>query len=234
MKILVGITGKLGSGKDYITNNIVIPAIASLNRPSGAGITSLTHKYRYLQCAFADQLKINVMTKNYIDYKTIYEQKTPESRIFLQQEGTENGRRLNENIWVNYLDNWMTVHNHRGIDIFVISDVRFKNEHRYIKTHGGIILKVLAPTRNQQRLTAESKNCDYTYKCISTHSSECDLDDLDDSQYSMVIRNDPTDDFNIYKLRKDFRHVLEKNLTSSSDKGQFIINTRPIDLDQVM
>jgi hypothetical protein len=223
MKIIVGITGKLGSGKDYITNNIVIPAI-----------TSLHHKYRYLQCAFADQLKINVMTKNYIDYKTIYEQKTPESRIFLQQEGTENGRRLNENIWVNYLDNWMTVHNHRGIDLFVISDVRFKNEHRYIKTQGGIILKVLAPTRNQQRLTTESKNCDYTYKCISTHSSECDLDDLDDSQYSMVIRNDPTDDFNIYKLRKDFRHVLEKNLTSSSDKGQFIINTRPIDLDQVM
>ena len=50
MKLLIGITGKLGSGKDYITNNLVIPI---LKRQS----------LSYLQTCFADQLKVNVMSK---------------------------------------------------------------------------------------------------------------------------------------------------------------------------
>ena len=29
MRMIVGITGKLGSGKDYIANNVVIPMIKS-------------------------------------------------------------------------------------------------------------------------------------------------------------------------------------------------------------
>ena len=66
MRIVIGVTGKLGSGKDYITNHVIIPVIEKI-------------KYRYLQCAFADQIKVNVMTKNNISYNDVYENKTPES-----------------------------------------------------------------------------------------------------------------------------------------------------------
>lgn len=211
MKI-IGITGKLGSGKDFITNNVIIPVVKKY--------------YRFLQCAFADQLKINVMTKNHIDYHSVYEQKTPETRIFLQQQGTENARNLNENIWVDYLHNWITVHHHRGgVELFIVSDVRFKNEYEYIRNKGGIMVKVVAPERNHKRLSDESNGCEFTYKHISSHPSECDLDDIDDSKYDMVIDNNPKSDFNLDRLQKDFASLLIKPVK---------LHFRTIDLDQVM
>ena len=69
MKV-IGITGKLGSGKDYITNNVIIPVLNKMN-------------YRYLQCAFADQIKVNVMSKNNIRYEDLYENKTHVSRTII-------------------------------------------------------------------------------------------------------------------------------------------------------
>ena len=213
---LIGITGKLGSGKDFIANNVIIPVVKK--------------SYRFLQCAFADQIKINVMTKKNINYHSIYEQKTPETRILLQQEGTDNARNLNENIWIDYLHNWITVHHNRGgVELFIISDVRFKNEYSYIRNNGGIIVKVVAPTRNKKRLLQESKGCDIVYRKISSHLSECDLDDLEDSKYDMIIKNDPDSNFNLDILRDDFGSLLN---TSIENKN--IISFRQIDLDQVM
>lgn len=195
--MLVGITGKLGSGKDYVANNIVIPIIKN--------------KYRYLQWSFADQLKINVMTNKYIDYKTIYEEKTADTRTLLQDEGTRVGRDKNKNIWINFFQNWTTVHNKRGIDVFVITDVRFKNEMEYIKKMGGILIKVWAPNRNLERLNTESKNCDYTKRFIETHESECDLDMILDTEYDMVIDNDsPSTQKHTIELQRRFIDIFYK------------------------
>ena len=211
MRMIVGITGKLGSGKDYIANNVVIPMIKS--------------RYRYLQWCFADQLKVNVMTKRYIDYKSIYEQKTSETRILLQNEGTENGRGQNEHIWVNYFHNWTTVHNRRGVDLFIVSDVRFRNELDYIKSQGGIIIKVLAPKRNLDRLNTESANCAYTRNFIASHKSECDLDMTPEGEYDMVIDND-SQELNINDLRGRFIDILHKKYNIDCVK----LESRKLDL----
>lgn len=197
MKIVIGVTGKLGSGKDYITNNVIIPVIEKMN-------------YRYLQCAFADQIKVNVMTKNNISYEDVYENKTKESRGLLQYEGTEVGRSYNRNIWVNYMNNWMKVHSNRGISVFIVSDVRFKNEYDFIMQPDqiGLMLKVVSPNRNRDRLLKESDGDMEVYNRISKHASECDLDEYLNDKYDMVICNDIHDIINIDELQCNFEKLL--------------------------
>lgn len=201
MKIIIGICGKLGSGKDYIANNVIIPVIEKM-------------KYRYLQCAFADQIKVNVMTKNGVSYTDVYENKTPESRRLLQIEGTEVGRENDKNVWVKYLDNWMNIHYNRGISVYIISDCRFKNEYDFIKNNNGIMLKVIARERNEMRLMRESKGDKDLYEKISKHSSECDLDDYSDDKYDMVINNDIKDIFDSSELRYKFEMIFKDQLNN--------------------
>ena len=197
MKILIGVSGKLGSGKDYITNHVIIPVIEKMG-------------YRYLQCAFADQIKINVMTKNNISYEDVYENKTPDSRRLLQVEGTEVGRTQDKNIWVKYLDNWVKVHENRGINVYIISDVRFKNEYYYVKGEDriGLMLRVVAPNRNQERLLRESKGDNDLLSKISSHASECDLDDFPNDMFDMIVSNDTTDIVSIDDLQYQFERLL--------------------------
>jgi hypothetical protein len=197
-RVIIGVTGKLGSGKDYITNNVIVPVIEKIN-------------YRYLQCAFADQIKVNVMTKNNISYSDVYENKTSESRQLLQNEGTEVGREQDRNIWVKFLDNWINVHHNRGINVYVISDARFKNEYDFVKNEG-IMIKVVAPNRNQERLLKESRGDNYVYKKISQHASECDLDDFPNDKYDMVIYNDTDNIVDLDELKIKFEILLKSLL----------------------
>jgi len=195
MKFVIGVSGKLGSGKDYITTNVILPVLEK-------------HKQRYLQLAFSDQIKINVMTKNAIGYNDLYLRKTEKSRQLLQTEGTEVGRTADKDIWVNFLDNWIKVHSNRGIDTFVVSDVRFMNEFDYIKNYGGIMIKIVAHKRNNVRLLQESNGNQETYDKISTHLSECDLDSLNDDMFNLIIYNDPEDPFDVVQLQNEFEELL--------------------------
>lgn len=199
MKIVIGISGKLGSGKNFITTNVILPVLEKLER-------------KYLEISFADQIKINVMTKNGIDYSDVYMCKTESSRQLLQTEGTEIGRAADKNIWVNYLDNWIKVFNFRGIDTFVISDCRFMNEFDYIKNSSGIMIKIIAPKRNNSRLLQESCGSLEAYNKISTHRSECDLDSITDDMFNLIIYNDPEDLFNVVNLQLDFELLLNNFL----------------------
>lgn len=195
MKLLIGVSGKLGSGKDYIVNNLIIPILQERN-------------IRHLQFNFADQLKINVMTKNNIEYDDVYERKTEFSRQLLQKEGTEIGRNINKNVWIDYFENWVKVLGNRGIQSFVISDVRFKNEFEYIKHNCGLLIKVVSKQRNQDRLHQESVGNKQTFDKIKNHISECDLDDIPDEKYDMVIYNE--DIMNIVEEKEKVSTLLNK------------------------
>jgi hypothetical protein len=189
--MLIGICGKLGVGKDFITTNYIIPL---LEKRGG----------KYLQLAFADQIKVNVMSKKNIPYEDVYENKTTESRILLQNEGTEERNRIGQNIWTDYLDNWIKVFKSRSIEHFIISDVRFRNELDYIKKNNGILIKIIAPKRNLKRLMNESNGNQEVIDQISSHRSECDLDNVDDSMFDIVIYNDPGQIINEYDLNNTF------------------------------
>lgn len=188
---LVGLCGKMGVGKDYIANTIILPYMRNV-----LGKTAMTW-------CFADQLKVNAMTKYKLDYSNVYEDKTQHTRQLLQQEGTEYGRDLyGQDIWISYLDKWTQIMQHRGIEHFVITDVRFKNEIEYIKSRKGLVLKINAPNRNKQRLDSENGT-----QVMKTHKSECDLDSLDDKIYDLVVDNDTDGRLNIESI-----HDLLKKL----------------------
>lgn len=201
MKIIIGVSGKLGSGKNFITTHVIIPVLEKLHK-------------RYLEVAFADQIKINVMTKYNIKYDDVYKNKTAYSRQLLQKEGTDVGRTQDKNMWVNYISNWINVHYNRGVSNFVINDVRFINEYDFVKDSRGIMIKVIAPNRNNKRLVEESGGDIYTFDKISTHRSECDLDNLEDSKYDLIIYNDTTDTLDINKLKEQFEILLNNRLMS--------------------
>jgi hypothetical protein len=200
--MIIGIAGKMGSGKDYICNNYIIPILKQ-------------SRSNFLQISFADQLKVNVMTKNNINFESVYINKTNETRNLLQKEGTEFGRNtLGDDIWIRYLDNWVNVYNSRGITDFICSDVRFVNEIEYIKRKGGIIIKIDAPKRNLERLLQESRGDPEILNKLKNHISECELDNLSNDNYDLIIKNDiedvlpNTDEFlKIYNMYNKFKKI---------------------------
>lgn len=168
----------MGSGKDYVCNNLIIPLLKKLDKC-------------YLQVSFADQIKINVMTKSDMTFNDVYINKTTHSRKLLQQEGTEFGRNVHgKDIWVKYLDNWISLYKFRGIENFICTDVRFLNEMEYIKQKGGIVIRIVSKTRNLQRLEFESNGDKNIMNMLQEHPSECDLDNVPDDSFDIVIENE--------------------------------------------
>lgn len=141
------------------------------------------------------------MVKNNLSFEELYINKTQESRKLLQIQGTEQGRDIyGENIWINYLDAWVQIHKSRGIQVVLCGDIRFKNEFKYIKENNGIVIKVIAPKRNEQKLLLESKNNIDVLNSIKTHPSECDLDNIPNSEFDLVIHNDVNDTIDISEI----------------------------------
>jgi phosphomevalonate kinase len=177
--LIIGLSGKMGSGKDYIASNYIIPFIKN------------TLKKTPLKMAFSDQLKVNVMTKYNIPYSDVFTKKTDHTRQLLQHEGTENGRdKHGQDIWIKHFDAWCNVFGSRGIDAIILSDVRFLNELQYIKQRGGLVIRIDAPQRNEERLQHDSRGCAVTYNRIKNHPSECNLDNVSDSCFDFVVNND--------------------------------------------
>lgn len=137
-RLIIGITGKKGAGKDTAARY-------------------LTSKYGFHRIGFADSLKRAVgalfgVHPSMVDY---WKNRPIEVRVtspvpiqlswreFLQRFGTEMGRQsLDEDIWVRaWLDAVMDCE-----DPIVAPDVRFANEAKAIHDLGGFILEVIRET----------------------------------------------------------------------------------------
>ena len=174
--MIIGICAKMGSGKDYIANNYIIPILKKYNR-------------EYIKLSFADQLKVLVMQKYNINYNDVYIQKTKHTRSLLQQEGCS-FRSTNPNAWIDYHQAWSTVLAQNNPDVFIItSDVRYQNEFDYIQKNGGLLIKINAKSRNEDRINQEKLSIEQI-----NHHSECDLDNIPESEFDLVIDNEPGTD----------------------------------------
>lgn len=175
--ILIGICGKMGCGKNYISEKYLLPILKSMG-------------FIPLEMSLADQIKINVMTKDNLQYEELYVEKSDKTRTLLQYEGTECGRqKFGEDIWIRYINNWISIYSKRGITAFIVPDIRFKNEADWIKESGGILIKVVAPDRNEQRLQRESRGDPVVYKRIKLHASETEIDNISDDVFDLIIDN---------------------------------------------
>ena len=69
----------------------------------------------------------------------------------------------------------------------------------YIKQKGGIIIRIISKTRNLQRLESESNGDKNIMSILQEHPSECDLDNVPDDSFDIVIQNEIGQNLDKYK-----------------------------------
>ena len=183
---IIGLLGHQGVGKNYIAEKI-LPEILPQSRNT-------------VVLAFADHLKIECISKLGADFDKVFGEKDYETRKLLQITGTEEGRnKYGQDIWVKTLENWVKVLNSRGVERFIISDVRFANEAKWVKSMGGTVIKITSPQRYQARLMKEcskggnsGKSLEERMKELMEHPSEKNVDTIE--TFDFEIKNDPCDD----------------------------------------
>lgn len=164
---LIGISGKIGAGKDLT---------GAMLMQSGSA-----DGYLFRIKKFADTLKacaaliLNCDVSKFEDhtFKSTplggnWGRLTP--REFLQKFGTEVGRQIHPDVWVNSLFEGLGPYDHR-----IITDVRFPNEADAIKRNGGVNIRVIRDIG--------------TTGDIATHASETALDDY---PFDYIIDNSGT------------------------------------------
>ena len=172
----IGLTGYAQSGKDF-TFGLIRKLYPFANKVS-----------------FADPLKrILIAADPYVDsantrlsdllLKDSFESiknKSPEIRRLLQRLGTEGCRsHLGEDVWIRAA---LKCHAESECMINVVTDIRFHNEARAVKEHGGKVVLVRRPG----------------VKCCSTHPSETEIQTM---QPDFVFENDGSE-ANIHNLLK--------------------------------
>jgi hypothetical protein len=120
---LIGLHGKAGSGKDFIASSCLSD---------------------YFKVALANHFKIDVVRKNIFTYAEVFETKPAHVRHRLQQIGTEENRDVyGEDTWCDASEAWMyQLHKSNNLSNFVVADIRFDNEAKWVKSLGGVVIKV--------------------------------------------------------------------------------------------
>lgn len=183
--LLIAVSGKLGTGKDYITENMILPIISST----------------VSRMAFADHIKVNVASQaqaqasqapQFTLEQCLLGAKSAELRGRLQTAGTAEGRDIyGPDIWVITLENWIRLRQvrDRGPDVVLVTDCRFENEANWIIKHGGLLVRIESHRRNAVALHRESGGDPEIMASISTHISETALDNF---PFEYVVHNEDT------------------------------------------
>jgi phosphomevalonate kinase len=179
MKI-IGLSGKMGSGKNYISEQLLYRYFKD--------------KYNILIIGFGDLMKNELYARDKsLLYDELYDHKTFVTRQKLQQYGTENGRdKYHEDIWVRGLDIQIETFNRRcGPNaLIIICDIRFVNEFEYVKSKGGKNIRIISPNRTHDRYFREASGDITKLEVIKNHRSEISLDN---HSFDYIIKNDYND-----------------------------------------
>jgi len=179
MKI-IGVSGKQGSGKNYFSEKILYPYFKN--------------NYNILIIGFGDLMKNELFARDKsLKYDELYDHKTFETRKKLQLYGTENGRdKYHDDIWVRGLDIQVETFSRRCGEnsLIIVCDVRFPNEFEYIKSKGGVNVRVIADNRTKERYFRETNGDEEKMKEIMNHRSETSLDNY---KFDYIVKNDYDD-----------------------------------------
>lgn len=134
---IIGLTGYAGSGKDTVR--------------------SILEEQGFAGMAFADPIRSmlrelltsNGISDQYIDSREFKEAIIPELGVSYRQMaqtlGTEWGRALQHDFWLRLAASYVADLAEGGCTHFVISDMRFANEAKWVRDHGGLIWNVSRP-----------------------------------------------------------------------------------------
>jgi hypothetical protein len=219
--ILLGVSGKLGVGKNYITEHYIVPKL--VEKLSDTNVQYVPYFF-----SFGTQVKIELYsrdTSSFLDYNNLFVNKSKDSRTSLQKYATENGRDVyRKDMWIRAIDMWIKVqadnlnviNTHlttKLVPIFVVEDVRFENEYNYIKSNSGILVLIESFQRNFQKNLSEliDKNKDNEI----VHESEKGLEYL---EFHLRLNNDPVNSDSIEFIIDNFIKDLMCQMKPSKTK----------------
>jgi len=182
--LIIGIHGKIGSGKDTIAREII----------------KEFPEYDFKKMSFGYNVKKIVSILTGIDMRTILSRKIKTQYLeqwhmtvgeMFQQVGTNALRdMLSEDVWIISLFN-----NIKNGDNIIITDVRFFNEAESVRNRGGFLIKIIGDPKKVNEKDSRDIN----------HKSETELDNYE--HFDIVYDNIPPID-NIKNLlriiQKDF------------------------------
>lgn len=174
--LIIGFSGYLGSGKDFFAEKI--SKLLTKNKINNVVIN------------FADQLKTQAIVNYDYSFEDVFIRKNKESRQFLQGYGTKCREQHGVNIWLDYFITKTQICEMRGVQVVLVSDVRYLNEFMYLKSRNAIMVRVVSEKRNFQKLYEETNGNEQEIEKIKSHDSETDLNSMGDSSFDIIINND--------------------------------------------
>lgn len=178
--MIIGITGKAGSGKDTFANYLMTYFIKKKK------VYTIKHFATPLKECSAILLGIPSYELNKEEIKDyVLNDYNITIREFMQILGTEIIRKINRDIFVDTL-----FRRNKGINNIIIPDVRFVNEAKAIKEKKGIIIKVIK--KDQQ------------YSKIHEHESEIEMEEI---LADYTIEANPGD---FDKLESEAKRIVEE------------------------
>lgn len=199
---ILAFSGKIGTGKNYLAERPVFQYLRNIRK-------------NVLILAFADYLKMVCHVKDRILYERLFYDKDEQSRKTLQTRGMLE-RKENDNIFIEILDCKIRLALDRGIDIIIISDLRFKNELKFLKDKGAMLFRINAPKRNTDKLLKECGGDENKASIIASHISEIDLDNST-RDFHHVLNNDYENEDNIIVELQNILNVYYTNSNKSEN-----------------
>lgn len=173
--VVIGISGKIGSGKDYVKNFL------------GEYMDDL--KKRWVAVAFAFPLKFQVATRLGVSIDALNDRKDAESRALIQAEGRHMRERDGSDAVVKHFvpmaELMVQINEAR---VLIVPDVRFPREVDWVRREGGIVIRLEAPSRTRAKLAAE---CNDDEAAMLRNGAETSETALDDVCFEFTLNNDP-------------------------------------------
>jgi len=162
---IIGLSGKSGSGKDHVAN-------------------IMANLWDYHLLPLSLPVKLDAIAKYGCTYAEVFDDKPTEIRNLLQQIGTEDGRDVfGEEVWIYYtlsMAKWMS--QNWGIQKFVIPDIRFQNELKFLTQLGYPVFRIVSDKVLQDMYGLTGASAD--------HVSETQLDKIPASYFTGVFYNE--------------------------------------------
>lgn len=143
---VVGVSGKSGSGKDKFYATVLAKlGYTRLALADAVRVLSSILLVRSLPGIMKNEKEIlRIFPSIYREFFVM--DKDPFSRTYLQYVGTDLARNYDEDYWVKTLDPLVEERLNKGIKV-AITDVRFPNESRYVKSKGGVVVLATGESR---------------------------------------------------------------------------------------
>lgn len=140
--LVVGITGKAGSGKSTVADMIKDRVPESYQYAFAAPIK------RAAATLFGGIFEdLGIKNSEWLEVGEFKEMKIPgfdfSPRQFMQHLGTDIARKLDPNVWIKLANDELGIAEFYHDKLFVVSDVRFDNEAEWVKRTGGLLVQVL-------------------------------------------------------------------------------------------